>query len=100
LTVLFAGGRLARPPVSFFKRGIVMSKPGSPSAVSAAQIWEKRTQLVKQEMAAESAANDAKTARLRALRLEKEAAEARLAEKDDDAAPVPKKRAVRRIVIS
>ena len=38
-----------------------------------AQMWETRTALVKQEMAAESAANDAKTARLRALRLEKEA---------------------------
>jgi hypothetical protein len=34
--------------------------------------WESRTQLVKSEQAAASAANDAKTARLRALRLEKE----------------------------
>jgi hypothetical protein len=34
--------------------------------------WESRTQLVKKELAAASAANDAKTTRLRALRLEKE----------------------------
>ena len=61
--------------------------------------WESRTQLVKDELAAASAANDAKTARLRALRLEKEAAEAAAgAAKGDDAAPAPaKKKAVRRI---
>ncbi len=41
------------------------------TANSAFQVWESRTQLVKQEMAAASAANDAKTARLKALRLEK-----------------------------
>jgi len=35
-------------------------------------VWQKRTSLVKQEMAAASAASDAKTARLKALRLEKE----------------------------
>ena len=34
--------------------------------------WEQRTALVKQQAAAESAANDAKTIRLRALRLAKE----------------------------
>ena len=34
--------------------------------------WETRTQLVKKELVAASAANDAKTLRLRALRLEKE----------------------------
>ncbi|HJR57399.1 MAG TPA: hypothetical protein VJ798_12545 [Rhizomicrobium sp.] len=62
--------------------------------------WESRTQLVKDELAAASAANDAKTARLRALRLEKEAAEAAAgaSAKADDAAPAPaKKKAVRRI---
>jgi hypothetical protein len=61
--------------------------------------WESRTQMVKDELAAASAANDAKTARLRALRLEKEAAEAAAgAAKADDAAPAPaKKKAVRRI---
>lgn len=37
--------------------------------------WEKRTNLVKQQVAADSAANDAKSARLRALRLAKEAAD-------------------------
>lgn len=42
----------------------------SPDSVFKA--WETRTQLVKNELAAASAANDAKTARLRALRLEKE----------------------------
>jgi hypothetical protein len=60
--------------------------------------WESRTQMVKDELAAASAANDAKTARLRALRLEKEAAEAAAGAKADDAAPAPaKKKAVRRI---
>jgi len=34
--------------------------------------WEKRTELVKLQTNAESAANDAKTIRLKALRLEKE----------------------------
>jgi hypothetical protein len=37
--------------------------------------WEKRTSLVKQQVAAESAATDAKTARLKAERLAKEAAD-------------------------
>jgi len=35
--------------------------------------WESRTQLVRQEQEAERAASDAKTVRLRALRLAKEA---------------------------
>ena len=54
------------------------SSPRRPPAPldSASQIWQTRTDLVKQEMAAASAAADAKTARLRALRLEKEAQEA------------------------
>ena len=34
--------------------------------------WQQRTSQVKQQMATESAANDAKTARLKALRLAKE----------------------------
>ena len=38
------------------------------------ETWRQRTSLVKQQAAAESAANDAKTARLRALRLAQEAA--------------------------
>lgn len=37
-----------------------------------ASAWERRTLMVKAEQAAASAATDAKTARLRALRLEKE----------------------------
>jgi len=41
--------------------------------------WETRTQLVKSELAAASAATDAKTARLRALRLEKERLDAEAA---------------------
>jgi hypothetical protein len=57
--------------------------------------WERRTALVKQQATAASAHNDAKTDRLRALRLAKEAA-------DREAAPeAPPKRAAakRRIVI-
>ena len=55
--------------------------------------WQQRTTLVKQQMASESAANDAKTARLKALRLAKE-------EEDRQAAllappPVPKKKSPR-----
>src|SRR3954465_11484915 len=46
---------------------------------NASQIWQNRTDLVKQEQAAASAAADAKTARLKALRLEKEAQEAEAA---------------------
>ena len=70
------------------------------TARSVAQVWEDRTALVKQEMAAESAANDAKTARLRALRLEKEAqdAEAARLKAKDAPPPAPKKKAIRRIV--
>jgi hypothetical protein len=62
-----------------------------------AQVWEDRKSLVKQEMAAQSAANDAKTARLRALRLAKEAqdAEAARAAAQNAPAPVPKKRVKR-----
>jgi len=46
----------------------------TPDALATA--WERRTLLVKEEMAAANAATDAKTARLRALRLEKERQEA------------------------
>ena len=42
----------------------------------APRAWERRTLLVKQELAAASAANDAKTARLKGLRLERERQEA------------------------
>jgi hypothetical protein len=43
------------------------------------QVWEDRTQLVKQEMEAQRTAIDAKTARLRTLRLAKEAQDAEAA---------------------
>lgn len=46
----------------------------SPEALASA--WERRTLLVKEELAAANAASDAKTARLRGLRLEKERQEA------------------------
>jgi hypothetical protein len=63
------------------------------NANGAFQVWETRTQLVKSELAAASAANDAKTARLKALRLEKEKQDAETAK--SAAAPAPKKRARR-----
>jgi hypothetical protein len=56
----------------------------SPNAL--ADAWERRTLLVKQELAAASAASDAKTARLRALRLEKERQDAQAQQKPDDGA--------------
>ena len=67
------------------------------TANSAFQVWESRTQLVKQEMAAASAANDAKTARLKALRLEKEKLEAEEAAANPAPAPVKKRATVKRI---
>ncbi|MBN9545321.1 MAG: hypothetical protein J0I19_07600 [Alphaproteobacteria bacterium] len=51
------------------------------------EVWETRTKLVKQELAAASAANDAKTIRLRALRLEKERLDAEAAR--NSAPPTP-----------
>jgi hypothetical protein len=50
------------------------------------QVWQTRTAMVKQQMDSESKANDAKTARLKALRLAKELEDAQ-AQKD---APAPK----------
>lgn len=46
-------------------------------------VWQARTDLVKMELAAQSAANDAKTARLKALRLARDAG----TEKPADRAP-------------
>ncbi len=63
--------------------------------------WETRTQMVKSELAAASAATDAKTARLRALRLEKEKLDAEEAAAKAAAAPpapAKKKKAVKRII--
>lgn len=51
--------------------------------------WERRTALVKQQVAAESAANDAKTTRLRQLRLAKEAADRETAGEPDAVAKRP-----------
>ena len=56
------------------------------TAQGLSQVWEDRKALVKREMEAESAANDVKTAKLRALRLEKEALEAEAAK---NAPPAP-----------
>ena len=68
--------------------------PHSPDG--AMQVWQSRTDMVKKEMQAESAANDAKTARLKALRLEKEALDAEAARiAAENAPPAPKKRTKR-----
>jgi len=48
----------------------VRNVPRSQSAL--AEAWERRTAFVKQQCEVTSAANDAKTVRLKALRLEKE----------------------------
>ena len=54
-------------------------KGASRTAKGVFEAWEKRTELVKLQVNAESAPNDAKTVRLRALRLEKEALDAEAA---------------------
>jgi hypothetical protein len=59
------------------------------SPAGAREIWQTRTDLVKQEQAAASAAIDLKTARLRALRLEKEAQDEEAARLDAVNAPSP-----------
>ena len=71
----------------------------TPSAL--AHVWDQRTQLVKSEMAAASAASDAKTLRLRALRLEKEKLDAEAAASQPDDAPVKAKpQRTKRVVVS
>jgi hypothetical protein len=65
----------------------------SPNAL--ADAWERRTLLVKQECAAASAASDAKTARLRALRLEKERQDAQARQQPDAGAVRAPRRAGR-----
>ncbi|MEO8302325.1 MAG: hypothetical protein ABI608_11050 [Rhizomicrobium sp.] len=62
------------------------------------QIWEDRKTLAKQEMAAANAASEAKTIRLRALRLQKEQEEAEAARLVPEKPPAPKKRAIRRFI--
>jgi hypothetical protein len=70
--------------------------PHSPDG--AMQVWQSRTDMVKKEMQAESAANDAKTARLKAQRLEKEALDAEAARvASENAPPAPKKRTKRSV---
>lgn len=55
------------------------------------QVWQTRTDLVKQETAAANKAADAKTARLKALRLEKEAQDAEAARLAGENAPAAKR---------
>ena len=57
-------------------------------------VWEDRKSLVMREAETERRAADAKTAKLRALRLEKEAAD--LAAAPAEPAPKPKRKSVRR----
>ncbi len=64
-----------------------MTIPKTPLGASARDSQhDRRTQLVKEQLAKESAAQDAKTARLKALRLARDAAE------PPPAAPLPKTR--------
>lgn len=67
------------------------AKPSSPRDRAAAA--DRRTQLVKDQLAKESAANDAKTARLKALRLAKEA-EDKATTVSHPAPPKPKRRRI------
>jgi hypothetical protein len=60
---------------------------------------ESRDRLVKDEIAAASAANDAKTARLRALRLEKERQDAEAALTQAPVALPAKKKPIRRVIV-
>ena len=66
------------------------SRRPSPTPANAERIWQERTNLVKQETAVANAASDAKTLRLRALRLEKEAQDAEVAR--NTSPPEPKRR--------
>jgi hypothetical protein len=65
-------------------------KPAPRTADGVMQALDKRTELVKREVAAANAATDAKTARLKALRLEKEAQDAEAARLAAEKAPPPK----------
>ena len=89
------------PPFSFEGENPISDLPTKRTAPRTAKAvfaaWETRTALVKKEMAAESAANDAKTARLKALRLEKEARDAEAARiAAANAPPAPVKKRVKR----
>ena len=69
----------------------------SPNALS--EIWQQRTSLVKQELAAASAASDAKTAKLKALRLERDRQEAEAAAKNPEPAASPRVPRAKRILV-
>ena len=81
-----------------------MAKPtrkrGSGTAQGVMEVWQQRTDMVKHQTNAESAANDAKTARLKALRLEKEKQDAIEAAANPAPPPPARKRAaaVKRII--
>ena len=90
-------------PVPCLKESVISDSKSKKAADRTAdgvfQVWERRTQLVKHELAAASAAIDAKTARLRALRLAKEAEDAeaaRLAALNAPPAPPPAKKRAKR----
>lgn len=83
-----------RPPKEMPISDSKSKKSAARTANSVFEAWEKRTALVKLQMNAESAASDAKTARLRALRLAKEAQDnetARLAAANSPAVPAKKR---------
>jgi len=61
------------------------------------EAWDNRTRQVKAESAAASAASDAKTARLKALRLEKERQDALTSPKDPK--PATKRARINRFVV-
>jgi len=63
------------------------------------QAAERRDEFVRNELARERAATDAKTAKLRALRLAKEEKERKAAAALPEEAPAPKKRKAKRIVV-
>jgi len=65
-------------------------KPAPRTADGVMQAMDKRTELVRREVAAANAATDAKTARLKALRLEKEAQDAEAARLLAEQSPRPK----------
>jgi hypothetical protein len=63
------------------------------------QAAERRDEFVRNEIARERAATDAKTAKLRALRLAKEEEDRKAAADTADDVAAPKKRKARRIVV-
>jgi hypothetical protein len=85
----------------FFKESVISDSKSKKSATRTAEgvfeVWERRSQLVKNELAAANAATDAKTARLRALRLAKEAEDAEAARiAAENAPPAPAKKRAKR----